>query len=344
MKARDAYYDNAKFLLIFLVVFGHLIQSYIYDNKLIFSLYNTIYLFHMPAFILISGYFAKGYHKKGYLLKIAKKLIGPYLIFQGIYSFYYFFINENEGIELDPLNPQWSLWFLISLFCWNVMLFLFTKWKANYGLLLSVCLGIVVGYFDEINSFLSLSRTIVFFPLFLLGYYFKEKSFIKLRDTKIKLIPILILLSLFIIFYMIPEFNYKWLHGSKPYHEFDDLWINGGIVRLGVYCLTLLATLSFFALVPRQKLFFTKWGTRSIYVYLLHGFFIKYFRTSGLTELLNESEQIVVLIVVALLLTVFLSSNVIKAVAQPFIELKISFFKNYLINTKKMDEANEANH
>src|SRR4051812_1403099 len=109
MKIRDAYYDNAKFFLIFFVVFGHFIQSYIHENQLIYTLYTTIYTFHMPALILISGFFAKGFHKKGYLKKLAKKLIIPYLVFQGIYSLYYFFIYEQKVIELDPLEPQWSL-------------------------------------------------------------------------------------------------------------------------------------------------------------------------------------------------------------------------------------------
>jgi fucose 4-O-acetylase-like acetyltransferase len=72
MENRDAYYDNAKFLLVFFVVFGHFIQSYIHEDQLIYTLYTTIYTFHMPAFILISVFFAKGFHKKGYLKKIAK--------------------------------------------------------------------------------------------------------------------------------------------------------------------------------------------------------------------------------------------------------------------------------
>ncbi len=49
-------------------------------------LYKFIYTFHMPAFILVSGYFAKNFKRKGYVKKLAVKLIIPYLIFQGIYS------------------------------------------------------------------------------------------------------------------------------------------------------------------------------------------------------------------------------------------------------------------
>lgn len=327
MKVRDAYYDNAKFLLIFFVVFGHFIQSYIDDDQIIYGLYVTIYTFHMPAFILISGFFAKGFHKKGYLKKVAKKLIIPYLIFQGIYTIYYYFINEQQEIALDPLYPQWSLWFLISLFFWNVLLFLFTKWKPAVSLSIAVALGIIVGYFNEIDDFLSLSRTFVFFPFFLLGYYIKKESFERIREMKLRYFSIVILAIIFIVMYHLQDFNYKWLFGSMPYEELNTTDINGGIIRLAVYGVTLMATLSFLSLVPRKNHFFTKWGTSSIYVYLLHGFFVKYFRNSELVDILADSEQIIVFLIVTLMLIAFLSSKMIRKIAQPLIELKASFIK-----------------
>jgi fucose 4-O-acetylase-like acetyltransferase len=292
----------------------------------------------MPAFILISGFFAKGIHKKGYLKKITKKLIVPYLIFQGIYSIYYFFIHENNGIYLDPLVPQWSLWFLISLFCWNIMLYFFTKWKTSVALFLSIALGVAVGYFEEINSFLSLSRTFVFFPFFLIGYYLKKEYFEMLRNVRIKFISLFVLVSIFAIVYLLPEFDYKWLYGSKPYTLLDSTQLNGGIIRLGVYALTSLATLSFLALVPKEKYFFTKWGMSSIYVYLLHGFFIKYFRNSELVEILKDSQQIFIIIFISIVLTAFLSSKIIRKIAQPLIELKTSFsFLDYIRPARTMN-------
>ncbi|MFZ7944441.1 acyltransferase family protein, partial [Neobacillus sp. 19] len=63
---RSKYFDNAKFILIFLVVFGHLISPLKERDRILFTLYTVIFLFHMPAFIFISGYFAKGFRKKGY--------------------------------------------------------------------------------------------------------------------------------------------------------------------------------------------------------------------------------------------------------------------------------------
>ena len=79
-KIRDPFFDNAKFLLLVIVVFGHLLQPFIGEAGWVHDLYFTIYTFHMPAFILISGYFAKSFARKfqvevSHLLKFVCYLI-----------------------------------------------------------------------------------------------------------------------------------------------------------------------------------------------------------------------------------------------------------------------------
>jgi len=56
---RDPYFDNAKFILIALVVIGHIMAPLMTHSTACKTLYIWIYIFHMPAFALISGYFAK---------------------------------------------------------------------------------------------------------------------------------------------------------------------------------------------------------------------------------------------------------------------------------------------
>ena len=60
MKKRIYTLDNLKAVLIFLVVLGHLLISFTHATcnsaKYISSF---IYSFHMPLFIIISGYFSK---------------------------------------------------------------------------------------------------------------------------------------------------------------------------------------------------------------------------------------------------------------------------------------------
>lgn len=336
MKQRDYYFDNAKFILIFFVVFGHFLRSYIGENETVYTLYKVIYTFHMPAFILVSGYFAKGFHKKGYLPKIAKKLILPYIIFQLIYSIFYYFLYNESNFQVDPLTPHWSLWFLISLFFWNLLLLFFTKYKVVYSLSAALLIGLAVGYFDFISNYLSLSRTFVFFPLFLLGYFMKKEHFYALFKPQIKVAAICILAIVFAGFYLYPEVNYEWLLGSKPYSELEVASISAVITRLGFYLLSLMMVFSFFSLVPRKQYFFTNLGKNTLYVYLLHGFFIRIFRESDVQNYFTKPENFLLLACASFLLALLLSSKYITSFAQPIIELKFSKLKNLKIKAQSL--------
>lgn len=57
---RIVYWDVAKCLLMYLVVLGHVVQLWQYGNVNFWEdgVFKAIYMFHMPCFILISGYFA----------------------------------------------------------------------------------------------------------------------------------------------------------------------------------------------------------------------------------------------------------------------------------------------
>ncbi len=341
MKQRDYYFDNAKFILIFLVVFGHIIRSYIESDPFILSLYKTIYTFHMPGFILVAGFFAKGFYKKGYIQKLAKKLILPYIVFQLIYTVYYYFLYDKSTFELDPLNPHWSLWFLISLFCWNALLFVFIKWlklKPLLGLSIAFAVGLLVGFAPEISNYLSLSRTFVFFPIFLMGYYLEKPHFQILKTNKARIVASGLFILVFIGMYLIPEFSDKWLLGSKPYDDFAPNNIISLGVRAIVYSLNVVMIFSFFTFVPTKRQFFTKWGKNTLYVYLLHGFLIRLFRVSSIKELIDPTTSLILLLGVSLLLTMIFSTKLFTTITQPIIEFKSSkllkLFSNREIKTR----------
>lgn len=193
-KQREFYFDNARLYLIILVVFGHLLRSYIDESPFLYALYMFIYSFHMPAFVLISGYFAKGIHKPGYIKKVTKKLLVPYIIFQTFYAVYYYVIDDVSTIKLNPFDPQWAMWFLMSLFSWQLILFFIKDIKPQIVLPVTFFIGIAAGYFDFINNTLSLSRTLVFLPLFLIGYYAQPEHFKHVRDKRYVLFSIITLL------------------------------------------------------------------------------------------------------------------------------------------------------
>ena len=51
-------FDILKLFAIFLVLWGHCIQYFLSSEPVDEPLYRTIYAFHMPLFMMISGYFA----------------------------------------------------------------------------------------------------------------------------------------------------------------------------------------------------------------------------------------------------------------------------------------------
>ena len=73
--------------------------------------------------------------------------------------------------------------------------------------------------------------------------------------------------------------------GSKPYEDYLSYPLFGGPLRGVFFVIGLLGIIGFLRLVPRQQLFFTKWGKNTLLVYLLQGIFIKGLRALAITEL-----------------------------------------------------------
>ncbi|MYL59181.1 acyltransferase family protein [Virgibacillus halodenitrificans] len=321
---RNAFFDNAKFILIFLVVFGHMIQPFTDGSTTINTLYMWIYTFHMPAFILLAGFFAKGSGNISYILNLIKKLLVPYLIFQLIYTGYYFIIGKS-GWQNDLFHPQWALWFLFSLFCWHLLLYWFKKIPAVLSITLAVQIGLIVGYFGEIGHTFSLSRTFVFFPFFLAGYWLTEKQVMLVKRKTFKVISVGVMAAIAFAIYYMPDFNSGWLLASKSY---GDLGMSeyGGLARLAVYITAAIMVASVLAWIPKSKQTFTKLGTRTLYVYLLHGFFIQYFRQIDVFKI-NNLVDFVGLAAISMGIVLLLSSKPVLGIWQPVIEGKASIMK-----------------
>jgi fucose 4-O-acetylase-like acetyltransferase len=322
---RSMYFDNAKFILIFLVVFGHLISPLKEQDGILFTLYTVIFLFHMPAFILISGYFAKGYKKKGYFLKTIRKVLLPYFIFQIIYSIYYYLNGQKAALEFDFLQPHWSLWFLLSLFFWNLLLYLFAKLRWM-GLCVAVGLGIAIGFVDNAGSYLSLSRTFVFFPYFLLGYLLNGEQLKKAVRAKYSLpIGLLIMIgTLTFLGFNFPQHAVPWLLGDTSYANMGSEELADGLLRGLQYLLTFIVVFGFLALIPSNQLKVSIIGERTLYIYLFHGFIIKSLQVVVPDESFNSfSGNYLLLIGLSFIICLFLGSYLTKKYTRPLVELKV---------------------
>lgn len=328
---RDAFFDNAKFILIFLVVFGHMIQPFTQDSAIMRVSYDFIYLFHMPAFILLSGFFAKGIGNPGYIWSLTKKLVFPYIIFQGVYSAYYYLIG-NASWQTPIFEPHWSLWFLLSLFTWHLLLIVFKKMPPMAGIISAVGIGIIVGYIDGIGAEYSLSRTFVFFPFFLMGYWTTKEQIKNLTHPLVKHVSFAIMSVVVLLLVYLPSFSSRWLLGSYAFADLDQpIW--GGLTRLGVYLIATILICSLFAWIPRKQYQWTNLGQQTLYVYLLHGLFIQFFREAGWFRV-DHILDVFGLAILSLLIVLLLSSKTVFISCQPIIEGRLTQIKLRMMERK----------
>src|SRR5699024_10245938 len=95
--------------------------------------------------------------------------------------------------------------------------------------------------FIDVNTFLSITRTFVFFPFFLLGFYLQPGFFKQLRRTGWRILSVCILAILFIVFcFYTPENNSDWLLGAYSYEYMGVEDLYGSLIRLVQYTLMLL--------------------------------------------------------------------------------------------------------
>lgn len=307
---RNPYFDNLKAVLILLVVLGHILSEMVEENKWIATIYMFVYLFHMPAFILVSGYFSKVVKTKKDVWKLIKKFLVPYAIFQVLYTLYYTKVYGNK-LEMTFLEPRWALWFLISIFCWNLLLFIFPK--SKFGLLLAVIVSLVAGYVESINETLTFARTFFFFPFFLLGYMLNEQRFTELKVKKNVVISWLLFTSLFGIVYFLGNIDWKeWLYGRVPYSEISEGPVKYGVANRAIaYLLMAVATYCFLSIAPKRQLSITRIGSLTLIIYLFHMFVVKYIQDSSMYEWVKQTGQYYVLFLLPIIVVYLLSRKAI---------------------------------
>ena len=175
--ARDNRIDSLKGLLIILVVLGHFITTLDNSNIINHAVMGLIYVFHMPLFILVSGYFTKSPEQQTArdlwrgVLNIAITLA----VFQLLNSIWVSFAGRDFFKALRTV-PFGVLWYLMSLIFWRILLYYTPKpllRRPWLYLAIALALSILCGL-THLGTFLSLQRTLNFFVFFLLGYYYRQ--------------------------------------------------------------------------------------------------------------------------------------------------------------------------
>ncbi len=333
---RDPYIDNLRFFLIILVVIGHFLSQLIKIKELKY-LYYIIHIFHMPCFVFVSGYVSKHVHKNGiFNTRKIMSLFWMFLLFKiGNYICY----GMNGKLNLFYVKD--APWYLLSLTFWTMLIPFFEKCNKTLVLISTILLALICGYDSSIGSFLVLSRTIVFLPFFILGFYTTKEHLDKLLNLRLRIPAILLFCGSFLLLTMIYPYVKPFVKivfaGSSYATIFKKYWHYGAIIRLIWYGLASIFTISFLLLVPRVKLSFTVLGERTLPVYILHIFIRNRLVAHGFFAWLLGMPKLIILMIIpfCILLTFFLANPYFHRITQfimkhPFL-LGLSYKRNKAI-------------
>ena len=206
----------------------------------------------------------------------------------------------------------------------GALLPLLDRFKPKYVMIFAIFLGLFCGYDARINNFLAFSRMMVHMPFFMAGYYMSADSIKKLFTAKAKLLSIPALavpLGAFLLlaFSKAPlaeaisksasriitcSYNFWDMPALKDYSINPLTW---WLLRLGFYVCAALLFYGFMVWVPRSWTCFSRLGSRTLQVYILHRFLYLADLKYEWWKPFNSTAGIWAMAGIALLTTVILS-------------------------------------
>ncbi|MCW7551381.1 acyltransferase family protein [Endozoicomonas gorgoniicola] len=278
MKKRMYWLDNAKSIGIFLVVLGHLsIPS---------KLHNYIYAFHMPLFFFLSGvtFKHKNFELKEFMLKRARVLLFPYLVFGIATYLWWLAIGRNFGSGASTIMPLYRplvgmlysngidgwlihnvpLWFLTCLFITECIFFSISKTVSKKTLLIIISLIAYFGYLLSSTNAPRLPWGINIVPmsqLFLCaGYLLKEFAG---KNSLGRLPNSMITIATLALTYWL---SYKNWGADMNHNHYGNLVIYVIAAIAGI-----IAIISFSKIIPPNSIM-SYIGKNTLTILVLHGF------------------------------------------------------------------------
>ena len=173
-------WDILKLFLIFLVIWGHCIKGFSTSNSEEFTVYRIIYSFHMPLFMMISGYFSVSSMSMSFFSFLQKKfwnLLYPcliwgailWLLLESMNSFHYG--NESFSISGLLIDYYWlsNFWFLKSCFICYVL--------AYIGLMLPKRRHLMLPLTLLLSQLISPYFVSFMYPCFIIGMFLHHNVF-----------------------------------------------------------------------------------------------------------------------------------------------------------------------
>ncbi|MEV4175139.1 acyltransferase family protein [Nonomuraea sp. NPDC049709] len=280
-RKRDPFLDNVKFVLIALVVVGHsLVPTLSADSSR--ALYIFIYTFHMPLFVLISGYLSRNFwNSNAKTNKLVDTFLVPYVIVEVGYAALRFGLGQKWSLTI--IDPAWLNWYLLALLFWRLST---PVWKRmKYPVPVAIAIYLFAG-FSQIEGDFSMDRFFGLMPFFVIGLVMQPEHFEMLNRRWIKIVSVVTVLgAAAVAIYIAPRAPLGPFYYKNSFQDLDMSWWMGLGVRAGLLVCALAMCFAVLALIPRGETWYSDLGTRTLYCYLLHGIPVLIAKDQGWLEL-----------------------------------------------------------
>ncbi len=255
---RSFYWDNIKGFLMLLTVFAHILLPF-QSNAVINGIFDYIYMFHMPAFVFLSGYFGKSEKSRSFEAVI--RLAFLYFIFNSVMGFVFGFDSL--------LEPMYSYWYLIALIVWRLTAHHFAKFK-DITLILGV-IAVFAGFFPSVDNSFAIARIIGFYPFYMAGYMLSAEKGNAAAEGKysFRFLKGLLWLAGVITAAVLARSIFRYTDASLQMFGYaEPLDVFGRIVLFGIAAM---AVKTLRQLAPNRKIqLISMFGRNSLWIFLLH--------------------------------------------------------------------------
>ena len=286
--ARDPWFDNAKMALVTLVVVGHA-WTLLPHNAVNDHLYDFLYAWHVPAFVLVTGYLSRSFGWTGRRLwHLVRTILVPYLLFECLLALFRVHVG---GEKLEDLfqDPHWPMWYLAALFFWRLLTPVFRPLWG--GLLVAVGISLAAG--AAAGDTLDMARVLGLLPFFVLGLKATPEHLERLRTPVARRLAVAVLLAIAVLVTWTDQLaSTEWMYYRSQYAELGVGTDEAVLIRLGLLVVGTLGACAFLALVPRTSGWFTRMGAATLVVYLMHGFVVKGAEYAGYIGWADDHESI----------------------------------------------------
>jgi fucose 4-O-acetylase-like acetyltransferase len=279
-RQRDGHLDNAKFVGVLLVVCGHVLAQIMPGSHFAHALYLFIYTFHMPLFIVLAGYFSRGFSfSSGKARKLITNLAVPYVIFETAFALFRWLIGVAQRPSFTLLDPYFVTWFLLALFVWRLTT---PVWQQiRWPIAVAVAISLLAGTAD-LPEEMDLHRMLGLMPFFVLGLMLKREHLELLRRPRSRVLGALVLFGGLVTAFIVHRMTTaEWVLWRASYADIGTSNLVGIGMRSALLLCGTTLVLAFLAAVPARRMWFTRLGPVTMYTYLLHGFGTKFAESQG---------------------------------------------------------------